>query len=76
MNSKYHVSIIVVGKDNRYLSPIIQIDGLDAEEQTKQTVFTWINDERRLCVAFHAEHDEWLEQQALSYYAQHAHNWH
>ena len=75
MNSKYHVSIIAVGKDNRYLPPIIQIDGLDPKEQTKQTVFTWVDDERRLCVAFHAEHDEWLKQQATSYFAEHAHNW-
>ena len=72
MNSKIHISIIEVGKGNRLLRPMIQIDGLDSREETKQTVFTWINEEQRLCVAFHAEHDEWLKEQARNYYQENA----
>ena len=72
MNSKVHISIIAVGKADRFLAPIIQIDGLDDKEETKQTVFTWFDEDGRLAVAFHAEHERWLEEQALSYYQQHA----
>ena len=72
MNSKVHISIIEVGKGNRFLRPMIQIDGLDPREETRQTVFTWINEERRLCVAFHSEHDEWLKEQARNYYQENA----
>ena len=68
MNSRVHISIIAVGKGNRFLPPMIQIDGLDSEEQTKQTVFTRFDKEGRLYVAFHAKHDEWLIQQAMTYY--------
>ena len=67
MNSKIHISIIVVRKRNRVATPMIQIDGLDSSEQAKQTVFTKFDEEGRLCVAFHAQHDEWLEEQAISY---------
>ena len=76
MNSRIHVSIIAVGKGHRFAaSPIIQIDGLDPGEEAKQTVFTRFDEEGRLCVGFHAEHDEWLEEQAMSYYQRHAGNW-
>ena len=75
MNSKVHISIIAVGKGNRFLSPMIQIDGLDPAEQTKQTVFTWFDEDGRLSVAFHSAHDEWLKEQATSYYQQHANSW-
>ena len=68
MNSKVHISIIAVGRRNRFLDPMIQIDGLDPSEQSKQTVFTWFNEEGKLCVAFHAKHDEWLREQAMTYY--------
>ena len=68
MNSKVHISIIAVGKGNKFALPMIQIDGLDPVEQAKQTVFTWFDEKKRLCVAFHSAHDEWLEEQAISYY--------
>ena len=72
MNSKMHISIIAVGKGSQFLPPMIQIDGLDDSEETKQTVFTWFDENGRLNVAFHAEHDQWLEEQAISYYQQNA----
>ena len=72
MNSKVHISIIAVGKGSQFLPPIIQIDGLDDSEETKQTVFTWFDEDGRLNVAFHAEHDWWLEEQAISYYKENA----
>ena len=72
MNSKVHISIIAVGKGNRLLPPMIQIDGLDEEEETNQTVFTWFDEDGRLAVAFQAEHERWLEEQALSYYQRNA----
>ena len=72
MNSKVHISIIAVGKENRFLPPMIQIDGLDPTEQEKQTVFSWTNEEGRLCIAFHAEHDKWLTEQAMSFYQKNA----
>ena len=72
MNSKYHISIILVGKGNKFARPLIQVDGLDPGAEAKQTVFTWINEDRRLCVAFHAEHDKWLEEQVMDYYSRHA----
>ena len=74
MNSKVHISIIAVGKGNRYLAPLIQIDGLDPIKQAKQTVFTEFDEEGRLRILFHAAHDEWLAEQALSYYQKYADN--
>ena len=68
MNSKVHISIIAVGRGTRFLDPMIQIDGLDSAEESKQTVFTWFDEEGRLRVAFHAKHDEWLREQAMTYY--------
>ena len=73
MNSQVHISIIDVGKGNRLLKPLIQIDGLDATGQGKQTVFTDFDEEGRLRVLFHAAHDEWQLEQADSYYKSHAH---
>lgn len=75
MNSRAHISIIAVGKGNTYLSPLIQIDGLDPTEQARQTVFSDFDEEGRLRVFFHAEHDEWLRNQAISYFETQAHNW-
>ena len=72
MNSKVHVSIIAIGRGNRFAGPMIQIDGIDDTEEARQTVFTSFDDEGRLQVFFHAEHDKWLEEQAMSYYQQHA----
>ena len=72
MNSKIHISIIAVGKGSRFGSPIVQIDGIDGAEETKQTVFTRFDDKGRLWVACHAENDKWLEEQAMSYYQKHA----
>ena len=75
MNSKYHISIIAVGKGNRFGQPLVQVDGADPDELTKQTVFTWFDDEGRLSVAFHADHDKWLEEQAMSFYSKHQDSW-
>ena len=73
MNSQIHISIIAVGKGDRFLQPMVQIDGLDPAGEPRQTVFTRFDDEGRLCVLFHAEHDEWLIEQAIAYYESHAH---
>ena len=75
MNSNVHISIIAVGKGGRFASPLIQIDGLDPAEQAKQTVFTWFNEDRRLCVAFNAAHDEWLTAEAKTYFERFADKW-
>ena len=75
MNSQVHISIIDVGKGNMLLKPLIQIDGLDSTRQGKQTVFTDFDDEGRLRVFFQAAHDEWLLEQASTYYENHAHLW-
>ena len=72
MNSKVHISIIAVGKENRYLAPLIQIDGLDPADQAKQTVFTQFDEEGRLRILFHAAHDEWLTEQVMSHYQKYA----
>ena len=74
MNSQLHISIIAVHKDNRYMRPLIQIDGLDPDGSARQTVFTDFDDEGRLRVLFHAEHDDWLESQAREYYSRSAHH--
>ncbi len=68
MNSKVHISIIAVGRGSKYLAPMVQIDGLDPSEESKQTVFTRFSEEGRLQVAFHAKHDDWLEEQAMTSY--------
>ena len=68
MNSQVHVSILAVGRGNRFLQPIIQVDGLDPVGKGRQTVFTDFDEEGRLQVLFHSEHDDWLEEQAMSYY--------
>ena len=75
MNSRVNMSIIGVGRDNRYMLPLIQIDGLAPTDNGRQTVFMDFDDEGRLRVFFNAEHDKWLEEQALSYFAKYAHRW-
>ncbi len=75
MNSRVNMSIIGVGRDNRYMLPLIQIDGLAPTDDGRQTVFMDFDDEGRLRVFFHAEHDKWLEEQATSYFAKYAHRW-
>lgn len=75
MNSKVNISIIGVGRGNRYMLPLIQIDGVDSTDQRRQTVFMDFDDDGRLRVFFNAEHDKWLEKQATSYFAQYAHRW-
>ena len=72
MNSQIHVSILAVGRGNRFLQPIIQVDGLDSVGNGRQTVFTDFDEEGRLQVLFHSEHDDWLEEQAMSYYRERA----
>ena len=75
MNSRVHMSIIGVGRGNRYSLPLIQIDGLDPTDQGRQTVFTDFDEEGRLRVFFNAEHDKWLEEQAMSYFRKYTHRW-
>lgn len=75
MNSRLNISIIAVGKAGSVGTPMVQVDGLGPDEREKQTAFTYFDDEDRLCVAFHAEHDEWLQEQAESHYRQHADAW-
>ena len=75
MNSKVNMSIIGVVKGNRYMLPLIQIDGLDPTDEGRQTVFMDFDDEGRLRVFFNAEHDKWLEEQATSYFEKYAHRW-
>lgn len=75
MNSQVHISIIAVGKQGKYTSPMIQIDGLDSDGQGKQTVFTDFDEEGRLRVLSHAQHEEWLKEQALALYQRHADAW-
>ena len=75
MNSKVNMSIIGVGRGNRYMLPLIQIDGLDPANHGKQTVFMDFDDEGRLRVFFNAKHDKWLMEQAMSYFTKYAHRW-
>ena len=75
MNSKVHISIIAVGKENRYLPAMIQIEGLVPTDQVPPTVNTWFDDEGRLCVWSRADHDEWLKGEAMSFYKKRAHKW-
>ena len=73
MNSSVNMSIIGVGRGNRYMLPLIQIDGLDPTDHGRQTVFMDFDEEGRLRVFFNAEHDKWLEDQATSYFTKYAH---
>ena len=75
MNSRVNMSIIGVGRDNRYTLPLVQIDGLGPTDQGTQTVFMDFDDEGRMRVFFNAEHDKWLEEQATSYFVKYAHLW-
>ena len=75
MNSSVHISILAVGKGGKYLSPIVQIDGLDPLGQAKQTVFTWFDEEGRLCIAFEAKHDDWLAEETNKHFQRHADKW-
>ena len=75
MNSRVNMSIIGVGRGNRYVLPLIQIDGLAPTDNGRQTVFMDFDEEGRLRVFFNAEHDKWLEEQATSYFAEYAHRW-
>ncbi len=69
MNSKFHVSIIAVGKANRFLlAPMIQIDGNHESSERKPTVFSWFDSDGRLSIAVDVEHDRWLTEQAMAYY--------
>ena len=73
MNSNLHISIIAVGKGNRYLAPLIQIEGLDPTKKAKQAVITNFDEKGRLWVGFELEYDEWLTELAMSHYQKHAH---
>ena len=75
MNSRVNMSIIGVGRGNRYMLPLIQIDGLGPTDHGRQTVFMDFDEEGRLRVFFNAEHDKWLEEQATSYFTKYAHRW-
>ena len=75
MNSKLHISIIAVVNAGKAAAPLVQIDELGPEEDARQTAFTCFDDEGRLCIAFHAEHDDWLQEQAMSYFDEHADSW-
>ncbi len=72
MNSKFHVSIIEVCKGNKFAPPLIQIDGWDPDGRSNPTVFTWFDEEGRLCTWFRADHDEWLLEQVMTLYSQYA----
>ena len=72
MNSKFHVSIIEVCKGNKFAPPLIQIEGWDPEGRSNPTVFTWFDEEGRLCTWFRADHDEWLQEQVMALYSQYA----
>ena len=75
MTSRVNMSIIGVGRDNRFMLPLLQIDGLAPTDNGRQTVFMDFDDEGRLRVVFIAEHDKRLEEQTLSYFAKYAHRW-
>ena len=75
MNSDVHISIIGVGKGTKYLTPMVQIDGLDPKKKAKQTVFTEFRDDGRLWVAFEAAYDDWLTEQAILYFNKNADKW-
>ena len=68
MNSKVHISIIQVCKGRVFVPPIIQIDGLGKDDDTRQTVFTMFGEDGRLHVLFNSEHDKWLVQEVKDYY--------
>ena len=75
MNSKIHISIIAVGKNRGLIPFMVQVDGIDPDDQGRQTVFTDFDEEGRLRVLFHSEHDGWLTEQAMSYYNSNANIW-
>lgn len=75
MNSKVHISIILVGRENRYLTAMIQIEGLVPTDEKPPTVTTWFDDEGRLCIWSRTDHDEWLMGEAMSFYEERAHKW-
>ena len=75
MNSKVHISIILVGRESRYLPAMIQIEGIVPTNQMPPTVTTWFDDEGRLCIWSRADHDEWLKGEAMSFYESRAHKW-
>lgn len=69
LNSRLHISIIEVGKNNMIFPPLIQVDGLDPSGSGRQTVFTDFDSDGHLRVLFHAEHDDWLEDEVRAYYS-------
>ena len=75
LNSRLHISIIGVGKGGKFGMPLVQIDGLDPAEKAKQTVFTQFDDDGHLCVLFQKAHDDWLMEEAMSYYQKYAQAW-
>ena len=66
MNSKVHISVIAVGRGERYMSPMIQVDGLDPKGEPHQTVFTDFDDDGRLTVFCRSDYDACLKEQAMS----------
>ena len=73
LNSQVHISILAVGVDNRYLAPLIQIDGLGPTEERNQAFFTSFSDSGQLEVYFESKIDELLVEQAMIYYRDRAH---
>ena len=72
MNSKFHISMVAVGKGNRFAPPLVQIEGIQADDQSNPTAFTWFDEQGRLCTWFNSKHDEWLEEQAMILYSKYA----
>ena len=68
MNSKFHISIVAVRKGDRFAPPVVQIEGIIADDQSNPTVFTWFDEQGRLCTWFNSEHEKWLREQAMIVY--------
>ena len=74
-NSKVHISVILIFKENRFALPFIVVEGLGPGGPANQAVFTDFDEEGRLRLFFRSDLDEWLREQVMSYYLAHADSW-
>ena len=73
MNSSAHLSIIAIRKGSRQVAPLVQVEVADPAGTREPRARTLIGDDGRLLFAFHAKHDEYLQEQAMEYYREWSH---
>ena len=61
LNSKIHVCIVAVVRDNRLLNFYHWIDGYDGQERSTRSIWTKVRDDGRLAIFMNSAIKDWME---------------